>query len=185
MWYLRASPARPRAVLNRLDCLWIPSRHKSSLRFTSPGHWRPEEDKKLLEIYEQVVDERRDWAVYAAKELGGRTVNAVRERIYLLREATPAYGFGYGTRARRSELEDSILRQKLQQGLTFSEIPKYLPGRSLGTIRWRSQRLSSFANITGATHLRPKDFTDDQIQRVIEMRLKERKSLSEIAAAFR
>ena len=179
MWYLRAFPARARAVLDRVDCFRISSRHKSSVNY-----WKPEEDKKLMEIYEQAVNERSDWAAFAASKLGGRTVQAVTKRIYLLRHGTPVYNQRRSNK-RWSELEDSILREKLQQGLTLVEILEYLPGRSFDSINYRAEVVFSITDTTTANRVRQKDFTDDQIQRAIHMRLKERKHMSEIATEFR
>jgi hypothetical protein len=179
MWYLRASPARARAVLDRVDCFRISSRHKSSVNY-----WKPEEDKKLMEIYEQAVNERSDWAAFAASKLGGRTVRAVAKRIRLLRHGTPVYNQRRSNK-RWSELEDSILREKLQQGLSLAETLQYLPGRSIDSIKHRTEVVFSITDTTTANRVRQKDFTDDQIQRAIHMRLKERKHLSEIATEFR
>lgn len=168
-------------MLGRLDCLRISSRHESSI-----AYWKPEEDKRLLEIYEQTVNDGPDWAVLAASELCGRTVNAVQSRIRILRHETPAYRSGRRPAwAPWSNSEDSILREKLQQGLATVKIVKYLPGRSLYAINYRSQELSTRANISQTNRVGVKDFADDDIQRVIHLRFKERKTLSEIATEFR
>lgn len=138
-----------------------------------------------MEIYEQAVNDRRNWAVLAARELGGRTSNAIQTRVRILRHETPAYRSGRVAWIPWSEFEDSILREKLQQGLASVEILKYLPGRSFYAIKYRSQELPSLANIAQTSRIRTKDFTDDEVQRVIHMRCKERKTQSEIATEFR
>jgi hypothetical protein len=178
MW-LRTSPARPRAVLNRLDCL----RHRSSLDFGfKQRRWTEEEDKKLLELYEQAVREKKTpWPGFIANELGDRSFTAVKNRVYVhLRGAGQ-----YKAYRRWSQDEDSTIREKLQQGVSIVDLPKFLPDRGLNAIKYRVQHLRTVTGTAREIRVRrQEDFTEDQIQRAIHMRLREQKSRSELAAEF-
>ncbi|KAM0701232.1 hypothetical protein Q7P35_011593 [Cladosporium inversicolor] len=179
MWYLRASPARPRAVLDRLDCLWISSRHKSSLDlgYEQPK-WTKEEDKKLLELYDQAAREKCHWPAFVVKGLGNRSITAVKDRIYAHRHGAIAYG----SYRKWTEDEISTIRKKLQQGVPLRELSKHLPSRSFSAIKERVLHLRSVPSTTRAIPFGRQEFTDDQIQRVIHMRLREQKSRAEVAA---
>jgi len=176
MWYSRAFTARPRTVLDHLDCLWIASRHKPSLvRTTKLRKWTTEEDRRLLGLYEQAVKEERYWPKFIAKELGDRTVSAVVSRFYLHRHGAVEYS----SHREWSGDEDSILREKLQQGIPVAELQKYLPSRSLNAIKGRIEHLRT---ITGT--IPQEGFTSVQIQRAIHMRVREQKSRAEAAASL-
>ena len=190
MWCLRTSPVRPRKTFDRLDCFWIASRQKSSesghgLRLNNHHkRWSFEEDKKLLELYEQAAKERRDWAGFLARELGDRSVAAVKGRIGALRHRTPDYQSGSKTRRKWGSDEDSTIRAKLQQGVTHVELPKYLPGRSFYSITERIRHLRSTTDNTRTNCDLTRSCTEDQKKKIIHMRLKDCKTFHEIAAEF-
>jgi hypothetical protein len=166
-------------VLNRRDCL----RHKSSLNFGfKQRRWTEEEDKKLLELYEQAVrGKKKPWPDFIANELGYRSFNAVKERLYVHRHGV----IEYKPYRRWSQDEDSTIREKIQQGVSILDLPKYLPDRGLNSVKYRVRHLRTVTGITREIRVRrQEDFTEDQIQRAIHMRLREQKSHSEVAAEF-
>jgi len=161
-------------VLDHLDCLWVAPRHKSSLvRTTKLRKWTKEEDKKLMELYEQAVREKRPRVNFIANELGDRTVSAVMARLYVGRHKAVERR----SNRRWSVDEDSTIREKLQQGIPMAQLPKYLPSRSLNAIRVRLDHLRTVAGTTPR-----EEFTSVHVQRAIHMRLREQKSRAEAAA---
>jgi hypothetical protein len=166
-------------VLNHLDCL----RHRSSLDFGfKQRRWTEDEDKKLLELYEQAVrDKKKPWPAFIANELGDRSLDAVKGRVHAhLREAV-----GHKAYRKWSQDEDSTIREKLQQGVAILDLPRYLPDRSLNAIKYRVRHLRTVTGTNREIRIRrQEDFTEDQIQRAIHMRLREHKPLPEVAAEF-
>lgn len=186
MWFLRASLARPRTVTNRLKYCQNTSRRKSGddiYNFKS-NERTAEEDHKLLKLHEQAVKEKRPWSRSIAEELGNRSVNAVLDRFRTLRSGARTSG-RLGRTPRWSADELSILREKLQQGIVHVELAKYLPGRSLAGIKYRIRQQRCVDADAPSNCNKVPDFTDAEVQRAIAMRLKEAKSLGEVATELR
>ena len=173
-------------MIDRLDRLWISTRYESSASNHDFNYgynnrpWTPEEDKKLLKLYEQAMNEQRPWSAFIAREMDNRSLNAVTNRIATLRTAQPKYQQRI-SRKRWCAHEDSVILDKLQDGCTFAEIVKYLPGRTKGGINARVKQMRS---VTGITLISFDELTDVHIQRAIHMRINEGKSSADVAADF-
>lgn len=75
--------------------------------------------------------------------------------------------------------EDALMLEKLEQGLTPLRIMSFFPGRTYASVNVHTQRLRSW--YTGQQE-KLKNPADPQIQRIIDMRVKEAKNCQEIAS---
>jgi len=78
--------------------------------------------------------------------------------------------------------ESTLLQEKHRQGLEPGHIMRHLPGRSKRSIVVRLSRLKLRR---AAQEQECDEFADGEVQRIIDMRLKEAKTLSEIASEFK
>lgn len=130
--------------------------------------WSDDEDQKILEL------ERRGMShLYIAERLGRDfTKSMVRGRLHALEAGTSS-----GTNWRPEEI--AMLMKKRQEGLGFKEIAAQLPGRTKQAVS------SQYRNRSIAGPLSTKErkaWTEADLRRVIEMRVKERRSIADIAA---
>lgn len=118
-------------------------------------------------------------AAQIAKELDGHSINSCRWRLSTLKGGLRAPVDGEPDPWRRwTPEEDALLQEKRQQGLTVTEIARHPSfDRSYSSIAKRIQRLSTWP----VSRRRIRDFTAEDLQRVIEMRLKEAKTTEEVA----
>jgi len=132
--------------------------------------WTVEEDRKLEGLAKQGFKAKR-----ITSEMDGRSYNSVHQRLTILEWR------GLGKKRKRqlwTAEEAALLREKKQQGLTPHQVLEFFLDRSLDSIRTRWQR-ATFWPLTGPK--RSQDFTEEQVQRVIHMRLEEAKTLLGIA----
>lgn len=77
--------------------------------------------------------------------------------------------------------EDALLQAKLHQGLTHREIAEYFPTRSANSITRRVRYKAALGDPLVLAKRQRKSFTEDEIERIIHMRLKEAKSRGDVA----
>ena len=149
------------------------SSSRASLR-TKHYDWTDDQDQKVLELERQGLPVSR-----IADLVGGSVTRAqVSRRVHVLKAPRPS------KRQKWSAEEDAILIQRRQEGLRIEDIVAQLPGRSLQAVhsRWYDQLLP----ITRDQHETwqskgPRRWTDAELQRMIKMRVNERKSFADIA----
>jgi transposase-like protein len=108
--------------------------------------------------------------------LGNRSSTSVEARMRRLTS-----GLSH-TSALWTKDEDEVIREMRRQGHKAKEITKYLPSRGLGAINSRMRAIARSAGTRSLTNRRPpRVWSDADVQRMIEMRVVERKSEMEIA----
>lgn len=114
-----------------------------------------------------------------AKELDGHSINSCRSRLLALKGGLRAPVDGEPDRRRRwTPKEDALLQEKRQQGLSVTDIARHsFSDRSYASVAKHLQCLSNWP--VSRRHM--SDFTEEDLQRVIEMRLKEVKTNEEVA----
>jgi DNA-binding transcriptional MerR regulator len=141
--------------------------------YASVRHWSADEDRKLLELRQQGVKHAG-----IRKMLDGRSITAVRHGIAALDA-----GLFTRKRGRSSAEEDATLLEKRRQGLKVIEITQWLPKRGRNAIQVRAHMLRLTEEI-GRTSGKYRRYTEADHQRMIVMRLNERKTLQEVATHF-
>lgn len=104
----------------------------------------------------------------------GRSLKSVSHRIPRLRNGVSL------TRHRWTAAEDAVVIERVRQGHSAREISERLAERSLGAVENRMLQLRAVRTRHQVTRISLT--TDAQIQQIIDMRLKERKSFVEVAA---
>jgi len=74
--------------------------------------------------------------------------------------------------------EMALLVEKSKQGLSRKELISYFPDRSYYAVNEKALRLSY---LTSSPQMRGRRFSDDDIHRIIDMRVKEARTIPEIA----
>jgi DNA-binding transcriptional MerR regulator len=126
--------------------------------------WSPEEDAKILELHQQglkTADIRR--------QMHDRNHMSVSLRLRAL-ECGATGDLGHWTTQ-----EDAILSEMRQKGMSHAEISKCLPGRSWAAVK---NRVSYLVYPKGG---KKRPYTAEDIQRIIDMRIKDYKGSVEIA----
>ena len=73
--------------------------------------------------------------------------------------------------------EEALVQEKRRQGLSIYEIASYVPHRGYNAVKKHLKRLPSWP----VSQRRGKQFTEEELQRIVETRLKEDKTYFEIA----
>jgi transposase-like protein len=142
-------------------------RSSSTLSWHGPNgyrKWSPEEDAKILELHQQglkIADIRR--------QMHNRNHNSVSVRLKAL-ECGAAGDLG-----RWTTQEDAILLEMRQKGMSHAEISKCLPGRSWNAVKTRCSYL------VYPKAGKKRQYTAEDTQRMIDMRIKDYKGCVEIA----
>jgi hypothetical protein len=161
-------------------CIWNCSLRRHLTQHTKRGHsdirpWTVEENRKLEELVKQGFKISR-----ILSEMDGRTYGSIKNHLFELE-----YGPHPEERKKRRKWtaeELALLAEKQQQGLTARQIGQYFPDRTYTSIRTQWHCATSWP-LTGPK--RSRDFTDEQIQRVTDMKLKEAKKTRDIAKELR
>jgi hypothetical protein len=140
--------------------------------------WTSEESRKLLELYEKGLS-----VPQISKEFGDRSIISVRDHVADLRRGSSEIS----SKKPWTAEEISILLAKRQAGCAFKDI--HLPGRSRMALQERWKHCQDLGNRwqdnKGAkappTVKSRRTYTDAEVERIIDLRLKERKSMKEIA----
>jgi hypothetical protein len=178
MWLSLASLGKP-GVLSNIVCNWNRSLHRhlsGQIRAKRRGPWTEDEDRRLLELRRQGLNTGR-----IVNEMDNRTFRSIDSRVRAL-------AGGIAPRTERtlrswSMEEEALLAEKYQQGLSRQQLCSYLPGRTFHAICSKLVTMSRRIPIQKNPKRRRKP-TDEDVQRMIHMRVKEAKSLQEIAAEF-
>lgn len=110
-------------------------------------------------------------------EIPNHSYSSCEVRLRLLRAGIQPEG--KAERRRWTAEEDALLLEKYRQGLTHHQIAACFPDRNYFAVSRHTTFLTSWTTPQSTDDLR--DFTDAQIQRIIDMKLKEAKTLHEIA----
>lgn len=172
MWFLFAPLGKPNRFSSILGNYWKGATHRHSSQSTR--RWTEEQDHKLISLFQRGLK-----VAQIAKELDGHSINSCRWRLSALKGGLRAPVDGEPDRRRRwTPEEDALLQEKRQQGLSVTDIASHSSSdRSYSSVAKRLQRLSTWP--VSRRHI--SDFTGEDLQRVIEMRLKEAKTNEEIA----
>lgn len=141
-----------------------------ALRTLKP--WSEAEHQKVQDLLEQGLSSGR-----IAKQLENRTFYAVRRHLAESRR-TPGERAGSSTKSWTPE-EDEILASKRAVGLKHAEILPSLPGRSIEAVRqrWRLYLRNRSEN----SESRKGSWTAEELERLIDLRVKQLKSFQNIA----
>lgn len=185
-------PSSPRGLQSTRPTLSMPDSIGSTSRraFSSSSRaslkakakiWTQDEDQKILELYRQGLAASR-----IAASFGDDISPAhVERRLRVLRLGKPA--------ARSREIlkwtraEDALVSQMKQDGLRSEDIAAQLPGRTASAVRnrWNNrllQRARDSRQVEPLPLTKPRTaWSDVELQRMIDMRVKERKSFIDIA----
>ena len=114
-----------------------------------------------------------------ASEMSDRPFSTIENRLMRLKAGGKAPQIGGEIRGagRFTTEENALILEKRRQGLSNQEIASYLPNRSPPSIRLRLLRLLDRPVSTS----RRKNFTEEELQRISEMRWKEGKTFGEIS----
>ena len=138
-----------------------------------PRSWTADEDRKILELREQGLT-----AHEIATEIGDRSYNGVLQRFKVLKSGNITQAKEQKTFRRWSAEEEALLMEKFQHGLTPRQLASYFPGRSFLALQ-RKAAILAFRSSSPST--RSGRSSDDDVLRIIDMRLNEAASLSRIA----
>lgn len=174
---------------------------KSSIRRQSSGTkrvlrpWNHDEDHKLTNL------RRNGFSLGQISAEMNRSYLSIENRLITLRRGddkrearvTSDPDTSPITRKKRGQTlwsaeEVALLREKHDQGLSQLQIASFFPTRSLSSVRGRINDMTSTSydhqlKVQGRLQHK-RTFTDAQVQRVIDLRLKEAKTLIEIAPEF-
>jgi transposase-like protein len=171
MWSLFAPLGKPSrfssSLYNYLKCATI---RQSSL---SAVPWTAEEERKLRSLVQQGFGPTR-----IASEMSDRAFSTIEFRLEALKAGGKPPRADGETRRRRmfTAEEKALMLEKQRQGLSHQGIARYFPDRTLHSVR----RCVSCLAHWPVSRRRARDFTEEDLQRIIEMRSKEGKTYSEI-----
>ena len=114
-----------------------------------------------------------------ASEMSDRAFTTIETRLMMLKAGgiPPRIGGERRGKCRFTREENALMLEKRRQGLSHRDIASYFPNRSLPAVRVHLLRLLGQPNPTS----RRKQLTEEEMQRIIEMRWKEGKTLGEIS----
>ncbi|KAM0705338.1 hypothetical protein Q7P35_008128 [Cladosporium inversicolor] len=116
-------------------------------------------------------------------ELEDRSYMAIQNRLKEFKTGLTPQEAGMGRKRRAwSAEEKTLLLEKQQQGLKLGGIASNFPDRSYSSVKQRLHRLHLWPDAPKST---ANNFPKELTQRIIDMRLKEAKSLAEIAPEFK
>jgi len=141
----------------------------SSLRWVRPP-WSPEESRRLLELFHKGIS-----APQIAKEFGHRNLLSIKNKLRALRDGS----LKPSSRAPWTAEEDSILLAERQAGYAFKDI--YIPGRSHVAMQKRWSLCLDAKRVKTAASRSRRKVTDADVERIIDLRINERKSMRDIA----
>jgi transposase-like protein len=145
----------------------------SSGLYDGPRPWTAEESRKMVELYQKGLS-----TTQIAEQLGGRTILSVKSHISIVKNGD----LELGSRKPWTAEEDSILLAKRQAGCGFKDI--FIPGRSRMACQERWKSYTNPENVDPkkyGTRYTDAEVTDAEVQRIIDLRINERKSLKDIA----
>lgn len=171
MWSLFAPLGKPSRSPSVLYNYWTCATYRQLSQSTGP--WTAEEERKLRSLAEQGYGPMR-----IASEMSGRSFSTIEYRLQALKaggKAPRVEGESRKFRVFTAE-EKALMLEKRRQGLSHQGIASYFPDRSLSSVR---------RYVLGLVHWplskrRARDFTEEDLQRIIEMRSKEGKTFGEI-----
>ena len=175
MWFSLSSLGIPRGSPS-----FLCSYGKTSSRQLSNGlparrnPWTGDEYQKLKDLCQQGLTMHQ-----IAAELN-RSYSAVDQHIRVLKHEAATHTKEEKTLNRRdrwSVEEDALLLEKFKQGLTLNEITTFFPGRTFRAVS------SHLPKVKAAVYAPQRNlfYTDEFIQRFIDLRLKEAKTFHEMA----
>lgn len=142
--------------------------------------WSAEEDRIILDLKQQNYTD-----IGISQQLQGRSVRAIASRLHTLTTAgcrsggRPAY---LGTAW--TEQEDALMIRMREEGKEFSEIAQCLPGRTLSAVQFHYYDIATRLNASKqlpATDITRGRYSEQDIQRIVHLRVEERKGFREIA----
>jgi len=179
MWSLFAPLGKPSRfssiICNYWKCTTYRQLSQSTGGKSGNRPWTEEDDRRLSSLVQQGFKQQR-----IAKEMSDHSVNAVEWRLILLRNdgKTLRVEREKATNYQWTAEEVALAREKIRQGLSLSKIASYFPDRGYNAARKYIQRLPSWP----VSRRRAEQFTEEELQRIVEMRLKEGKTFLEMAS---
>ena len=174
------APLRRPGQFSGILCIRNRFAHRNVSRLYRRGlskPWTADEDSKLMELRRQGTSMQ-----HIAKEMIGRTFMAIETRIMVLNTGKVSQKKKDTSRSPIwTPEENALLLEKLQQGLLYRQIASFFPGRTYHAVTTHLQNRERWASPQSRRYQR---WTDAELQRIIDMRTKEAKTLTEIAAAF-
>lgn len=172
MWSLFAPLGKPSRFSSILCNYWRYATHRQSSHLTRP--WTAEEDRKLRSLVQQGFGTTR-----IASEMSDRPFSTIEDRLMRLKAGSkpPRIGGERRGACRFTTEENALILEKRRQGLSHREIASYLPNRTPPSVRMRLLRLLNRPVST----VRRKKLTEEELQRISDMRWKEGKTFGEIS----
>lgn len=140
--------------------------------------WTLDEDRKLEELYRKGLKLGQ-----IISEMGNRTYGSCVMRLRTIQGGYTRPKEGKMAYRHWTAEEEALLLEKQRQGLPFHQIATYFPGRNTVGVSKRLQNLKSWNTTEKPTELMGS--SDAVAQRMIDMRLKEAKTIMEIAAELK
>lgn len=172
MWSLFAPLGKPSRFSSILCNHWKYATRRQWSHLTRP--WTAEEERKLRSLVQQGFGTTR-----IASEMSDRPFPTIENRLMRLKAGGKPPRIGDERRGvcRFTAEENALMLEKRRQGLSHRDIASYFPNRSLPSVSMRFLRLLDRPASTN----RRKNFTEEELQRIIEMRWKEGKTFGEIS----
>ena len=171
MWSLFAPLGKPGRFSSSLYNYWKCATLRQSSHSAVP--WTAEEERKLRRLVQQGFGPMR-----IASEMRDRPFSTIEFRLQALKAGCkPLQVEGERKKGRMFTAEEkALILEKRTQGLSHQGIASYFPDRSFSSVRRCMLGLVPWP----LSKRRARDFTEEDLQRIIEMRSKEGKTYSEI-----
>lgn len=175
MWLLLAPLGKP-SRFSSILCNWNHTlrRQLSGPYQSNPARrWTEDEVRKLADLHRQGFSGAR-----LSNELSGRSIGSVAKRLKALRHEADSQAKQTEYRPWSVE-EKSLLIEKRRQGVPNEQLARFFPGRTYRAVATKYVSLIDYRQKG-----RRRVWTDEEVQRIIDMRVKEAKSIPDIATAL-
>lgn len=181
MWVTLFAPLGKCSRLSGIIGNWKCSLRRLSTQSTGNDgqgrrHWTAEENRKLESLFKQGVR-----TVGIMREMKDRSYASITHRVTSLVNGVPLRDGVEGKKPQRpwSVEENALMLEKMEQGLKTAGMISYFPDRSFNSVDMHALRLS----LRPTAQVKKSDELPAELfQRIIDMRLKETKTIREIAS---
>jgi len=175
MWLLLAPLGKP-SRFSSILCNWnhtLRRQLSGPYQRIPPRRWTEDEDRKLADLRRQGFSNGR-----MSNELSGRSMRSVAKRLEALKGGADSQAKQTKCRPWSVE-EETLLMEKRRQGVPQEQLARFFPGRTYHAVATKYVPPIDYKH-KGTKRV----FTDGDVQRMIDMRVKEAKSIQDIATAL-
>lgn len=180
MWSLLAPLGKPSRFSSIVCNYWKCTTYRQSSqpagrRPVNRRPWTEEDDVKLRSLYQQGFRTTR-----IVSEMSDLSAGAIEWRLALMRAKPkpPRLESERATHHLWTAEEVALMLEKRRQGLPIHDIASYFPDRGYSAVKKHVHRVTSWP----VSRRGFEEFTEEDVQRVVEMRMKEDKTYGEIAS---